>query len=159
MTNRKIYSHYDDWLLFTLLHFLIFQQHACYSHTSWHKLTFLLFSLMPSTHMALFLLLVFLPCCEEGLLFHFAVEVSPHWTTVSGNLLQTPAAACPGIGSRCLCTYACHVVSAPRCTLMLWVLMVAYSLLIAMIAILRYSAECVLWACPSRYGSMPELTG
>ena len=67
--------------------------------------------------------------------------LSPHQTTVTGNLLQAPAAAWPGIASRCLRTYACHVVSAPRCTLTLWGLMVAYSLLIAMIA--RYIAECV----------------
>lgn len=98
---------------------------------------------------------VFPPRCSPGLL-------SPHWTTVSGHLLQTPAAAWPGIASRCLCTYACHVVSALRCALTLSGLMVAYSLLIAMIATLRYSSPrvcvcvCALWAHPSRYGPCPS---
>lgn len=104
-------------------------EHSSYSHTSWHKLTFLLsfspFSCGSASPFA------FLPCSEEGPLCHFAVEcprplpTTPHRTTVNGNLLQTPAAAWPGIASRCLCTYACHVVSAARCTLMLWGLMVA----------------------------------
>lgn len=137
--ETKSCSYYDDRSLFTLLTSLIW---ILLSPPQYH----------PHDSASL---LVFLPCCAEGLLFHFALEVFPHLTTVSGNLFQSP---CPGIASRCLCTYACHVLSALRCTMTLWFLMVAYSLLIAMIAILRYSAECVLWVRLSRYGSVPELT-
>lgn len=84
------------------------------------------------------------------------IPIPLYWTTVSGNLLQTPAAAWPGIASRCLRTYACHAVSVPRCALMLWGLMATYSLLIAKIATLRYSSESVCLVSPP---FIPRLTG
>lgn len=72
------------WYLYTtILHYFTFyhfkMQHAIYSHSSWHRRTFLL-SFSPFSHSQCpcgsASVFVFLPCSAEGPLFHFAVAVS-----------------------------------------------------------------------------------